>query len=100
MLSYGLGDSTFDVFRPTWRIHTIAYVNDKTGYTPVGVLAASPTAFCRTQAVYPLVLNHPELGLHTMSGFNSRGVNSFMTFSMKGLDDAQVSNTNKIESVI
>lgn len=78
----------------------LAYVNDKTGYTPVGVLAASPTAFCRTQAVYPLVLNHPELGLHTMSGFNSRGVNSFMTFSMKGLDDAQVSNTNKIESVI
>lgn len=78
----------------------LAYVADKVGYRPVGVLASSPTAFCRGQAVYTLQLNHPELGLNTMSGYNSRGINSFFTFSMKGLDGNQVSNTNKIESVV
>ena len=76
----------------------LAYVNDKVGYRPVGVLASSPTAFCRGQAVYSLQLNHPELGLNTMSGYNSRGINSFMTFNMKGLDTTQVSTG--IESVV
>ncbi len=76
----------------------LAYVNDKVGYRPVGVLASSPTAFCRGQAVYSLQLNHPELGLHTMSGYNSRGINSFMTFTMKGLETSQVSAG--IESVV
>lgn len=76
----------------------LAYVNDKVGYRPVGVLASSPTAFCRGQAVYSLQLNHPELGLNTMSGYNSRGINSFMTFNMKGLETSQVSSG--IESVV
>ena len=78
----------------------LAYVNDKVGYRPVGVLASSPTAFCRGQAVYSLQLNHPELGLNTMSGYNSRGINSFMTFTMKGLDSNQVGSSNSIESVV
>ena len=78
----------------------LAYINDKVGYRPVGILASSQTAFCRGQAVYSLQLNHPELGLNTMSGYNSRGINSFFTFTMKGLDGSQVSNTSKIESVV
>ena len=76
----------------------LAYVNDKVGYRPNGVLASSPTAFCRAQAVYSLQLNHPELGLNTMSGYNSRGINSTMNFSMKGLSG--IDPNNKIESVV
>ena len=78
----------------------LAYVNDKVGYKPLGILASSPTAFCRGQAVYSLQLNHPELGLNTMSGYNSRGINSFMSFIMEGLDDSKVNSTNTIESVV
>ena len=78
----------------------LAYVNDKVGYKPLGILASSPTAFCRGQAVYSLQLNHPELGLNTMSGYNSRGINSFMSFIMEGLDDSKIDSTNTIESVV
>jgi len=63
----------------------VAYTNDKVGNRAQGILICSPTAFCRGQAVYSLQLSHPDLSISQMSGYNSRGINSFMTFSMSGL---------------
>jgi hypothetical protein len=63
----------------------VAYTNDKVGNRMSGVLVSSPTAFCRGQAVYNLQLSHPDLSIAQMSGYNSRGINSFMTFSAQGI---------------
>ena len=35
-----------------------------------------------------------------MSGYNSRGINSFMSFIMEGLDGSKMSSTDTIESVV
>ena len=63
----------------------VPYTNDKVGNHSIGVLVSSPTAFCRGQAVYNLQLSHPDLSISTMSGYNSRGINSFLTFSAQGI---------------
>ena len=62
------------------------YTNDKVDLNSFGHLITSPTAFCRGLAVYSLQLNHPGMSLHTMSGYNSRGINSFLTFQVQGID--------------
>ena len=62
------------------------YTNDKVDLNSIGHLITSPTAFCRGCAVYSLQLNHPGMSLHTMSGYNSRGINSFLTFQAQGID--------------
>lgn len=64
------------------------YTNDKVDLNSFGHLITSPTAFCRGCAVYSLQLNHPGMSLHTMSGYNSRGINSFLTFQAQGIDTA------------
>ena len=62
------------------------YTNDKVDLNSFGHLITSPTAFCRGCAVYTLQLNHPGMSLHTMSGYNSRGINSFLTFQVQGMN--------------
>lgn len=71
----------------------IAFCNDKYGMDSKGILVSSPTAFCRGQAVYMLQLNHPGLGLKCLSGYNSRGINSSIAFSMKGISSDKKDNT-------
>ena len=66
----------------------VAYTCDKVGLKTEGHLITSPTAFCRGQALYTLQLNHPGMGLRCQSGYNSRGINSTLGFTMKGLDKA------------
>ena len=65
----------------------VAYTCDKVGINTEGILITSPTAFCRGQAIYSLQLNHPGMGLRCQSGYNSRGINSTLAFTMKGLSN-------------
>ena len=76
----------------------VAYTCDKVGIKTEGHLIASPTAFCRGQALYTLQLNHPGMGLRCQSGYNSRGINSTFGFTMKGLEST--AGTHKESLVI
>ena len=84
----------------------LAYTNDKLGFNATGILPSSPSSFCRAMAVYTLQLNHPELGLSVQSGYNSRGINSTMSFAMQGLGvetekgDGGVGTNSNVESLI
>ena len=71
----------------------VAFCNDKHGMDSKGILVSSPTAFCRGQALYMLQLNHPGLGLKCLSGYNSRGINSSISFTMKGIVNTSKDNT-------
>lgn len=73
----------------------IAYCQDKLGFGNVGTMISSPSTFCRSMAVYSLQLNHPELGISVQSGYNSRGINSTLSFAMSG-----TAGTNKQNMVI
>lgn len=73
----------------------IAYCQDKLGFGNVGTMISSPSTFCRSMAVYTLQLNHPELGISVQSGYNSRGINSTLSFAMSG-----VQTTNKQNMVV
>ena len=66
----------------------VAYCNDKVGMGGDGILVTSPTAFCKGLAIYNLQLNHPGLGLRCQSGYNSRGINSTLSFNMSGVDSS------------
>ena len=74
----------------------LAYTCDKVGINTEGILVTSPTAFCRGQAVYSLQLNHPGMGLRCQSGYNSRGINSTLGFTMKGLNTATSAAKNSL----
>ena len=63
----------------------VAYTCDKVGFGADGILVSSPGAFCNGLAIYSLQLNHPGLGLKCQSGYNSRGINSTLSFNMTGL---------------
>ena len=71
----------------------VAFLNDKQGMGSQGIIVSSPTAFCRAQAVYGLQLNHRGMGLSTVSGYNSRGINSSISFTMKGVSATSKDNT-------
>lgn len=116
----GASDMTDGTLRYQWSVNNVqhpqylarnseamadlAYTNDKLGFTANGIIPASPTAFCRSMAVYTLQLNHPELGLSVQSGYNSRGINSTMSFAMQGLSSdlarQGVGATSNIQSLI
>ena len=116
----GASDMTDGSLRYQWSINNVqhpqylarnseamadlAYTNDKCGFNANGIIPSSPTAFCRSMAVYTLQLNHPELGLSVQSGYNSRGINSTMSFAMQGLSSnlakQGIGNTSNIQSLI
>lgn len=76
----------------------VAYTQDKVGLDPLGILITSPTAFCRGQAIYTLQLNHAGMGLSTQSGYNSRGINSTLSFTMKNIANTAKDNTVFVET--
>ena len=85
--SFNVNNVQYPQFKATnsMAMADIAYCADKVGMSTDGHLVTSPTAFCNGQAVYTLQLNHPGMGLRCQSGYNSRGINSSMSFDMEGL---------------
>lgn len=116
----GASDSLDGALRYQWSINNVqhpqylarmseamadmGYTNGKTGFDTNGIIPSSPSAFCRSMAVFSLQLNHPELGLSVQSGYNSRGINSTMSFAMQGLSSSLarggVSATSNIQSLV
>ncbi len=78
----------------------LPYVNNKLTPRTQGILVGGETAFCQAQAVYTCMLSHPDMSSKVMSGLNSRGINSQFYFSAQGLDEAQVSSTKSISSLV
>ena len=63
----------------------VSYLPDKVGVGAQGTLVTSKTSFHDGKFVCGQLLNHPtKHGVSVKSGFNSRGINTMMTWNVRG----------------
>jgi hypothetical protein len=68
-------------------IRDLAFVNGKIGDENSGFIPTSVTAYKEAMAVVPLTLCHPEQPVSVMSGYNSKGINTQLTYEVTGLSN-------------
>lgn len=72
----------------------VAFVWDKCGVQAQGILPTTRENFKKGYFQIPLVLNHPSgMGLSVRSGYNSRGVNSTMIWTLSEIPSATLPAT-------
>lgn len=65
----------------------LAFVNGKIGDEAQGFIPTTATSFKTAMAVVPLTLCHPEQPVSVMSGYNSKGINTQLTYEVTGLSN-------------
>jgi hypothetical protein len=73
--------------RASEAIRDLAFVNGKLGDESVGFIPTSIASYKEAQAVVPLTLCHPEQPVSVMSGYNSKGINTQLTYEVTGLSN-------------
>jgi len=77
-------------------IRDLAFVNGKIGDETVGYIPSTPDVFKSAMAVVPLTLCHPEQPVSVMSGYNSKGINTQLTYEVTGI----ANNTSNYQSLV
>jgi hypothetical protein len=73
----------------------VAYCWDKVGIMSEGIIPTTRAVFKTGYFEVPLTLNHPSgMGLSVRSGYNSRGVNSTMIFTLSNLPSLPATYNN------
>lgn len=65
----------------------LSFVNDKLHDKTVGHLVGDISAYKTGFGVVPLTLCHPDQPVSVQSGYNSKGINTQLTFEMSGLSN-------------